>query len=400
MKINNVIKLFVLLLISSVLFSCAQKKEQIAENEYYVCSMDPQVMEKQPGLCPICKMPLAKTVIDKSDMHLIKLSEDQMKLANIKVDSVHSSSINRENMLTGIFNINQNKTEQISARINGRIEQLYFKILGEKVNKGDKLYDLYSRELLLAQEEYLLVFEKAKLLNNDTESMISSSKNKLQLWGLNGAQIKELEVSRQTSITNTIYSNETGVITEIPLKEGGYVNEGTTIYRITDLSSLWVEAQVYSNELNFLEEGKRVDIIPQSYPNERIQGTVTFTNPELQQQSKINLMRVEIDNSKMLFRPGMQAYVILQSDEKEAIVLPSDALIRNSNSTIVWIETEKGKFEPRMVTIGIQNKDNVEVLSGIKPGDKVVVSGAYLLNSEFIFKRGVQPGMDHHNMKM
>ena len=135
---------------------------EIGENEFYVCSMDPQVMEKQPGPCPICKMPLAKTTIDNREMQFIKLNEEQMRLGNIHVDSAHYSEIGRETTLTGVFGVNQNKIEEVSARINGRIDQLYHKIIGEGVKKGDKLYDLYSRELLLAQEEYLLLIEKMK----------------------------------------------------------------------------------------------------------------------------------------------------------------------------------------------------------------------------------------------
>jgi Cu(I)/Ag(I) efflux system membrane fusion protein len=399
---------YALFFVVSLMFalpSCKNKKaEQIGENEFYVCSMDPQIMEKQPGPCPICKMPLTKTIIDKSQMQFIKLNDEQMELGNIKVDSVRSSFISRENTLTGTFGINQNKTEQVSAKINGRIDQLYYKILGEQVNEGDKLYDLYSRELLLAQEEYLLVFEKSKLLNEGGKVILTSAKNKLLLWGLNEQQIKELETTKQTKITNTIYSKISGVITEISLKEGDYVNEGTKIYKLADLSSLWVEAQLYSNELGYLLEGGMVDIIAEAYPDERIKGNIFFINPELQEQSKINLVRVEVDNSRHLYKPGMQAYVILKSDQKKSIVLPMNAVLQNAKENVVWVQIEKGKFEARAVTIGIQNKDKIEITSGLKAGDFVVVSGAYLLNSEYVFKRGVTPmdiNMDkNHDMKM
>lgn len=391
---KNLFNTYCLLILGLLIIStssCKHKEEPIAENEYYVCSMDPQVMEKQPGPCPICKMPLAKTVIDKSQMHLIKLSDEQMKLGNILIDTVHQSIISRENILTGIFNINQNLTEQVSAKINGRIEQLYYKFPGEKVNVGDNLYELYSRELLLAQEEYLLALERSQLVSNNGQSIVLSAKNKLLLWGLNENQLKELEVTKLAKITNTIYSKASGVISDIPLKEGDYVTEGTTIYRITDLSSLWVEAQLYTNELNYLEEGKKVEIITDAFPDEKIKGKIIFVDPELMNRSKINLVRIEVSNSKMMYKPGMQAYVVLKSDEKKAIVLPSDAVIRNANNNMVWLETEKGKFEPRIVIIGIQNKDKVEILSGINEGEMVVVSGTYLVNSEFIFKRGEKP---------
>ena len=400
--ITKNIKGVFMLVVCVVLFGCTHKSGvPIAENEYYVCSMDPQVMEKQPGPCPICKMPLTKAVIDKSQMHLIKISDEQAQLANIKTEEVKVSTIGKETLLTGVFSINQNKTEQISARIKGRIDQLYYKIIGTQIRKGSKLYDLYSPELLQAQEEYLLAFEKVKLLTNSGYNIVAAAKNRLVLLGMGEAQIKELERTKQAKITTTIYSSVSGVLTDIPLKEGDYVSEGTEVYKVADLTSLWVEAQLYPNELGYLHEGGKVTVVPESFPNERIEGKVVFANPEYQEKSQVNLIRIEINNDDMLYKPGMQVYVSLKSDEKEAIVIPVDAVIQNANSQIAWIQTQKGTFEPREIRIGIQNKDNVEVLSGLKQGERVVVSGAYLLNSEFIFKRGTNPmeSMDH-NTKM
>lgn len=370
---------------------CKHKVEPIGENEFYVCSMDPQVMEKQPGMCPICKMPLAKTTIDKSSLHIIKLNDDQINLANIKTDTVQLSTIGEEHLLTGVFSINQNATEQISAKINGRIDQLYFKITGQQVNAGDKLYDLYSRELLLVQEEYLLTIDKIKLLNISNQNIVTAAKNKLILWGLNEQQIEKLEQTKQAQITNTIYSKVKGVITEIPVKEGDYVNEGTIVYKVADLSTLWVEAQVYANEQELVKQGNKVEIIPEAYPDERIEGVIIFSNPQLQEQSRINLIRIEIDNKYGKYKPGMQAYVNLKEEEKHSITLPLDAVLLEKNYTVIWVQKNKGEFEAKAVKTGIQTNDNIEIVDGVKPGDVVVTSGTYLLNSEYIFKRGTTP---------
>jgi len=353
--------------------------------------MDPQVMEKQPGMCPICKMPLTKATIDTKQMQGIQINDEQAKLANIKVEPITQSSIGRNTVLNGVFAINQSKTEQVSARIKGRIELLYYKVLGTRVNKGDKLYDLYSRELLQAQEEYLLAIEKGKLLKTGGQNLVTAARNKLELWGLTEAQIAALEKTGQPKITNTVYSKVSGVITEIPLKEGDYVNEGTEVYKVADLSSIWVEAQLYTNELSYLREGKEVEITPAPYPDERIKGNIVFTNPELQQQSKINLIRVEVNNAAFRYKPGMQAYVSLKSEEKNALVLPVDAVIQNANNSLVWVQTQKNTFEPRIVTTGVQNSEKIEILSGLKEGEMVVTSGTYLLNSEYVFKRGMNP---------
>ncbi len=387
---NSLIKIFCLAVFAFVVESCNNKpKETLGENEYYACSMDPQVLEKQMGMCPICKMPLAKITLDKKQMHIIKLNSDQIKLANIKVDSVQLSSIGRETVLNGVFSVNQNMTEQISVRVNGRIDKLYHKVLGEVINAGEAVYDLYSRDLYLAQEEYLMAVEQSELLGG--KSIISASKNKLLLWGLSEEQIAQLEKSKQARITNTIFSSVSGTIVEIPIKEGDIVAEGAKIYRLADLSTLWVETQVYSNELKILEDGKKVEVIPDAFPEETTEGTIVFANPELQMQSKINLVRVEVKNPSGKFKVGMQAYVIHHTEQKQAIVLPVDAVIRDSKQTVVWTQNKEGGFESRKVVTGIENKYRTEIKSGLKVGEKVVVSGAYLINSEYVFKRAMMP---------
>ncbi len=383
-------------LFAFVAVSCNNKpKEVLGENEYYACSMDPQVLEKQSGMCPICKMPLAKITLDKNQMHIIKLNAEQMKLANVKVDSVQLSSIGRETVLNGIFSVNQNKTEQISVRINGRIDKLYHKVVGEEIKAGEPVYDLYSRDLYLAQEEYLIAIEQSELLGG--KSIISASKNKLLLWGLSEKQIALLEKSKEAKITNTIFSPVSGTIVDIPQKEGDIVAEGTKIYQLADLNTLWVETQVYSNELGLLGEGKKVEVVPDAYPEEATDGVIVFANPELQLQSKINLVRVEVKNPKGKFKVGMHAFVIHHTEEKQAIVLPVDAVVRDAKQSVIWIQNKNGGFELRKVETGIENKYRVEIISGLKVGEKVVVSGAYLINSEYVFKKGMMPMGD---MKM
>lgn len=332
-------------------------------------------------------------------MQIINLNAEQMKLANVKVDSVKISSIGNETVLNGVFTINQNKTEQISARINRRIENLYHKIIGEEIRAGEPAYDLYSQDLYLAQEEYLISFEKAALLG--VNSLIAAAKNKLILWGLSKKQIAKLEKTKKANITNTIYSSVSGTITEIPMKDGDIVSEGTKIYQLADLSTLWVEAQVYSTELSILTEGKKVEIIPAAFPEEITEGTIIFANPELQGQSKINLVRVELKNPSGKFKVGMQAYVIHYSEERKAIVLPVDAVIRGSRQAVVWVQNKNGGFESRKVQTGIENKYQIEIVSGLNVGERVVVSGAYLINSEYIFKLGMMPmgDMKMDNMK-
>lgn len=387
----NILLLFLFAAVSLFLFGCKGRQEQVKKNEFYVCSMDPQVMEKHSGMCPICKMPLTKTTIDPGQMNGIRISDEQSHLANIQVEVASKGTIGRGTTLNGVFAINQNKTEQVSAKIRGRIERLYFKVVGTQVNAGNKLYDLYSRELLQAQEEYLLAIEKGKILQVGGQNLVQAARNKLLLWGLTEGQVLNLEKTGQPQITSTIFSKCSGVVTEAPLKEGDYVNEGSEIFKLADLSTLWVETQVYTNELTYLREGQDVEINPEPYPNDHLRGVVTFANPELQQQSKVNLMRAEVINSGGKYKPGMQAYVNIRPEQKSALVLPNDAVIQGGGNAVVWVEKETNTFEPHIVQTGIQTSDKIEITSGLKEGDKVVISGAYLLNSEYIFKKGMNP---------
>ncbi len=369
-----------------ILVSCNNKpKEILADNEFYVCSMDPQVMEKQSGPCPICKMPLTKAIIDNSEMNLIKLSKEQIKLGNIKTDTVRTGNISDEKTLTGVFSVNQNLVQQVSSRFNGRIEKLYFKIPGQQIKEGDVIYEVYSRELMLAEEEFL---SASNVLTTE------SAKNRLLIWGLTEEQIEKLSQGKEAKIVNPIYSKVSGTITEIPFKEGDYVNEGSTIFKLADLSVLWVEAQVYSSDLNTLNAGDKVEITTEAYPDEIIDGTVDFTNPELQPESKINLIRIKVQNDKRKFIPGMMAFVILKSKPYPAIVLPVDAVLQNGKFSHCWVQNKDGSFEARKVTIGIQTQSQIEIVSGLKEGEVVVTSGAYLLYSDYVFKRGKYPLSD------
>lgn len=384
---------WLLALVSCLLiFSCNTKPtEIIGENEFYTCSMDPQVMEKQPGLCPICKMPLVKVLIDKTSLHLIKLSDEQIKLANIKTDTVRMGSIGNERTLTGVFTINQNLQQQVSSRFNGRIEKIYFKIAGQEIKEGEIIYEIYSRELMLAEEEYLLTLNEFGTVSANNNELIESAKNKLLLWGLTQEQIKKLEKEKEAKIINPVYSKVNGTITEIPYKEGDEINEGSIIFKLADLSTLWVEAQVYSNELDFINEGEKLQIIPEAFPEEIMDGTIDFSNPELQTGTKINVIRIKISNTRKQFIPGMLAYVVLKSKVKDAITIPIDAIIQSGKKTHVWIRNNDGSFEARQVQSGIQTKTNIEIISGLKVGEAVVTSGAYLLYSDYVFKRGTEP---------
>ena len=362
---------------------------------YYTCSMDPQVKEDKPGKCPICKMEL--TAVKKSSSQNgdeIQLSEQQIQLGNIHTNTVNSSMLGDNIVLTATLNIDQMKTTSISARVMGRIEKLYFKNTGDYVNKGSRLFDLYSEELNNAKQELILALERKETLDNsiiDFNQLIQSAKYKLQLWGMSNAQIEELVRTKKTTPTTTFYSNASGYITMLELKEGDYTMEGSTVMRLADLSTVWAEAQVYSSQLSQIDRNGIAEVQIPDIPGKKVTGKIAFVNPEINTDTRINLIRVSITNPGNQLKPGMPAYVILKNRKHNMLSLPIDAVIRDGKGATVWVQTEKNTFKNRMVEVGMETGNWIEIKSGLKEGDVIVITGAYLINSEYIFKKGADP---------
>ena len=382
--------------VSLFLFSCKEKKKVGLRDPdiFYTCSMHPQIMQDRPGTCPICGMELIPVEKKKArDADAIMLSDQQIQLGNIQVDTLGKGIIGDETVLTATLNIDETKSTTVSARISGRIDKLYFKNQGDYISKGQKLYDLYSEELNNARQEYILALEKQSTLDNsiiDFKQIVQSARNKLLLWGMNEAQISELEKTKKASILTSFYSSESGYIISLESHEGDYVPQGGTIVRLANLSSLWAEAQVYASQLSEID---RNGVATVQLPDlgKEVTGRIQFVNPEINPDTRINLIRVSIANPGGQLKPGMPAYVVLKSSQRNSLTLPLDAVIRDEKMNLVWIQIDKNTFKNIMVETGLESGDRIEIRSGLKEGDVVVTSGAYLLNSEYIFKRGANP---------
>ncbi|MEO8948956.1 MAG: efflux RND transporter periplasmic adaptor subunit, partial [Mucilaginibacter sp.] len=262
----NNLKIAVLLLVLGVA-ACKQKPQQVAIQQnkaYYTCSMHPQVHEEHPGNCPICGMKLIKveltgTVGANSDK--ITLTATQLQLAGIQIDTVRDENIGNEKTLTGKVTTNENTAAELSARIAGRVQQLFVRTVGEKITIGQPVYSIYSEDLQEAEKEYLLAKQQQKILHNpdvDYQQLISAAENKLQLWGLSAAQIKNLATSGKVSATTTVLSKVGGTVSDISVHEGDYVTEGMTILKTQALNNLWIEAQLYASDAGNYKENDQV----------------------------------------------------------------------------------------------------------------------------------------------
>ena len=396
--------------IAAILFiSCKEKKQAVTvinKDVYYTCSMHPQVMEDHPGNCPICGMKLI--AVPKSSTNAstqVRLSTEQIKLGNIQIDTIRNGSIGDKITFTGTLNFNQDKLSSVSARVEGRIERLYFKNIGDYIHKGDKLYDLYSEQLNNAKQEYINALQQESSIGNSIinyHALVESAKNKLLLWGMTNEQINHLAESKPTSTLTSFYSTEEGYITTLNVKEGDYVTDGGTVIQLANLSTLWAEAQVYTTQMSSLNKSENVSVQIPDLNNLTIKGKIDFVNPEINPDTRISIVRVTIPNINNQLHPGMPVYIIASNSAHNSITLPVDAVLTDSKGSTVWVQTKPGIYEVRMIQTGINDGNAVEITSGLHTGDVVVTVGAYLINSEYIFEHGANPmaGMDMSNMKM
>jgi Cu(I)/Ag(I) efflux system membrane fusion protein len=393
----NKIKLLVLLY-TLWFAACKPKPQQIVvktqSKAYYTCSMHPQIHEDHDGNCPICGMKLIKVELtgtsDKT-ADRITLTATQIQLAGIQTDTVREENTGSQKTLTGTVTANENTSQELSARIAGRIQQLYVRTIGEKISIGQPVYSIYSEDLQEAEKEYLLAKQQQKVLHNpdvDYGQLINAAENKLQLWGLSTAQIKNLAASGKVSATTTVLSKVGGTVSDIGVHEGDYVTEGMTILKTQALNNLWVEAQMYANEAGNYKENDRMSVSFPDLGGQLINGKVEFINPELSDAAKVVLIRVSIPNPQGLIRPGMLAYISVGGSGIRSLAVPASAILTDSKGSKIWVKNADGSFSPKMIKPGSGNQNYVAVLSGLNAGDIVVINGAYLLNSEAIFKNG------------
>ncbi|WP_326994180.1 efflux RND transporter periplasmic adaptor subunit [Chitinophaga sp. 212800010-3] len=376
-----------------LLAACQGKKDHrhaAAAKQTFTCSMHPQIVQDKPGTCPICGMDLVPFDKNSKDA-TINLGESQITLANITTVTIGAGALTNYKQLNGRLVIDPEKTAVISSRVPGRIEVLYIKETGVKVSKGQPLYKIYSEQLASLQQEFLLATAQVKQFPDDERfrEIEKAARRKLQLYDQSEMQISQLQQSQRVNPYITYPATESGIVSELLTAEGQYVSEGGAVMRIEGYNQLWVEADIYPAEAATVSIGQQVKVMVAGWEQEPQLMTIQFINPALQNGSQLMQLRGTLPNPGNRWQPGLQASVLLPVKSKgDVLSLPVDAVIRDGKGAHVWIEKSRGKFEPRMVETGMENFDMVEIRKGVKNGDKVVVTGAYLLYSEFILKKG------------
>lgn len=397
--------IFLSITILFALAGCKSKNENHAGHDsgtYYTCPMHPTVKSNSPGSCPVCNMSLIKVEKQNNDHaqqegNFITIEKQQQQLAGIKTDTVKFQSIISASTILGTVAIDEEQITTISSRVKGRIDKLYIKTSGEYIRKGNPAYAIYSEQLFADEKEFLALSERKTnntIENKLLDDMLSASKNKLQLWGLSEKQIEELEKSKSASPQIIFYAQTEGYVTEILVKEGAYVEAGTLLIKLTELNQVWIDAQVYSNEIEKISGSNSFQVFSETYPDEVYTGRLVFSNPSVEDGRKVQLLRLRIDNAKNKLIPGMMVYVSPKQNSKPVLAVPKSAVLLEKMKT-VWVLAHENTFEQRMVETGAENKFWIEILSGLKEGEIVVTEGAYLISSEFILKSGAGQRHEH-----
>ncbi|GEO04992.1 RND transporter [Adhaeribacter aerolatus] len=388
-------KILLVFTLALTAFACQETHNHtnVETGTTYTCPMHPQIVENQPGSCPVCGMdlvPVSKPKATAKDTNnTLVLSDSQIKLGNITIQPVQTGQIAANTILTGRLVPDETQVDLISSRAAGRIEKLYVKETGVPIRKGQPLYDLYSEDLLTLEREYLLTLEQYQNFGQQETryaSFLEAARQKLRLFGLTEGQISRLSKSKRPDARITFLSPRPGIVTEIAAAEGIYVPEGGLLYRLTNLNKLWVEAELYAGEALAVKTGDKIQVsVPGIAPQI---ARVSFVNPEFRQNSQVVIMRAEMPNPKGNLLPGMPATITLTSASGKEIILPQEAVIREQQGAHVWLKRGKNTFQPRMVTTGEAGTNNISIQSGLSLGDTVVVTGAYLLYSEHVLKNG------------
>ena len=411
----------------------------VEEKQLYTCGMHPDVILEEPGNCPICGMkltPVKKAGSSKSNeskgkgkilywrapmdpayisdkpgkspmgMDLIPVYEgeesgasgsiliDPITVQNmgIKTALVQRKDLSRTLRAVGIIAYNEERLYKVNAKVSGWIEKLHVNYTGQTIHKGQPLLEIYSPDLVSAQEEYLLALKNKELVKESAfdeikkgaQTLLASTKKRLENWDINNRAIENIEKRRTISKTMTLTAPVNGVVIHKNTTEGMFVKEGLDLYHIADLSSVWVNVSVYEYETPWVEIGQSAEMELSYLPGKKLKGKVTYIYPYLNQKTRDLKVRLEFSNPNLELKPGMYANVVIHTDVvKNVLVIPGESVIRTGVRNIVFVTYEEGKFEPREIKIGIEGENgDVQVIAGLLENERVVTSGQFLLDSE------------------
>lgn len=396
------------------IISCNQQKSETIDHtehtnaQVYTCPMHPEILKDHPGTCPICGMDLVKKESGNAALNDTLLASllrptNELVVSNIAVTSMEQRGEQIEIEALGNITYDTRQAGSISARVSGRIEKLYVRYRYQKIHKGQHILDIYSPELLTAQQNLLF------LLNNDATNttLINAAKEKLLLLGMSKDQLQQVVEARKPSLIIAVYSNYSGhiheavstgmdtrtgamkdislITEELSLKEGMYIQKGQSVFTVFNPNQAWAILNIYGDNHSLVKKGNPVRVVPETVPGKDFRATIDFIEPFYRKENKTLSARVYFDNSKLEIPVGSQVKATIFGNSKEAYWLPKEAVLSLGMDKLVFKKAGAG-FIAAKVRTGIIHQKYIQVTDGLTASDSVAINAQYLMDSESFIK--------------
>ncbi|ABM03190.1 efflux transporter, RND family, MFP subunit [Psychromonas ingrahamii 37] len=346
---------------------------------YWVAPMDANYQRDKPGKSPMGMdlVPVFEEAGGESEAGLVKISPAVENNLGVRTGKVVNAPLNISINTLGTVQANENALWQINSRVSGWIEKLYVKSVGVEVEKGQALFDLYSPELVKAQESLF------NAINLNRSNLITSSKARLQALGVNQDQIENIIRNKKVLQNITVFAPQKGTISELKLNEGAFISPSTVVITAVNLDTVWVDVEVFAAQVSLVKLGDLASMTLDYFPGQKWEGQVDFIYPEMNASNRTLRVRLQFDNPTALLKPNMFASVTLIPQMKQrTLQIPREAVIYAGNMNRVVLALGEGNFKSVLVNLGLENKKSVEVLSGLSEGQEIVTSAQFLLDSE------------------
>jgi multidrug efflux pump subunit AcrA (membrane-fusion protein) len=362
-----------------------------APKQLWTCGMHPQVIRDRPGNCPICGMALTPLETRPGEAaHAIVIDPVLTQNMGLRTAPVVEGPLDLSVRASGQLGEAEPARHDVNLRVSGWIQKLHAHTEGMHVHRGDPLFELYSPDVRVAVDE-LIAARRA-----GAAGVARAAEARLRLWGLDGATVEKLGRMERAPETVVFTSPVTGHVVVKDVVEGAAVKAGDRVLRIVDHSSLWLDAQVFEQDLPLIRIGQHATAVVAGFPDAPVTGAILFIHPHLDMETRTARVRIAVENPSLILRPGMWGTVEIAVPAVErATLVPREAVIETGLRRVAFVQREPGHFEPRDVTVGRAGRDGtVEVLAGLAAGDTVVVSGQFLLDAESRMREAIRKHLD------
>lgn len=371
--------------------------------KYWVAPMDPTYIRDEPG-----KSPMGMDLVpvyeeeggEKEPSSTIRIDPVTMQNMGVRTARVTKARVARSIRALGTVTYDETRLYAVNLKFDGWVEDLHVDFVGESVTKGQPLFTIYSPEIVTAQEEYLVALRQMReladspypALRNNARQLVAAAKKRLIYWDIEHDQVAEIGKTGKVRRAITVFSPADGVVTKKAVLAGQFIKAGMNQYEIADLSTVWVDVEVYEYELPYVRRDMEVEMELSYLAGKTFTGRVLFIYPYLDPQTRTARLRLAFDNREGILKPDMYGNVFLESViEQEAIVVPQEAVIDSGVRKVVFVAKGKGRFEPREVTLGIESENHTfHVLDGLREHEEVVVSAQFMFDSESRLREAIQ----------